>query len=438
MQTYFKPMEKNNINKAIVYDGRCIDLIRNRKLKEIITTESFGKFLEQKIFICDREKIYGIVILNKPNILNVDFFKNHFSRHNITEEFRQNVWSDINRFYSYSFRIKKIFKEPLNYFYEDQEKLAMSKFIEDVELLQKGVIGYRDLGKAPIETSWDGSAERKKASVEVLKIISAWFDSSKPDIKSSYKLPHHKAEGQHSAVFRGVTAAMGALLGARGGTKIPSSDRRGVYNHLKKHYGQFDKKAPVFKSYEVDELKSMFPELYRDVIKYEERLEILKSFEVSEDKKHLKELFIQLYKLFLKRLSEKAQHTGRRPCPPGMVRDRQTGRCVRRSEQLDEDGVLKQIKVVIEGNFIRARLRNPSSIVKDSFRTITLSKSRGIKAIIGKLKSDPKGPTHVQAVLFEKNKWTIKRARAWVEKHKESLKSVSNKKKDKNLEIANV
>ena len=88
--------------------------------------------------------------------------------------------------------------------------------------------------------NWLESA--KKAEVDHLKKMCTWFNSEKPDLKSSYKLPHHKAEG-HKAVWRGVAASMAALLGARGGVKIPEEDRKGVYNHLKKHYKQFDKKS---------------------------------------------------------------------------------------------------------------------------------------------------------------------------------------------------
>jgi DNA-binding transcriptional MerR regulator len=64
---------------------------------------------------------------------------------------------------------------------------------------------------------------------------------------------------------------------------------------------------------------------------------------------------------------------------------------------------------------IRSGHRNPDEFEKDSLRTITLSEKEGIKAVIGK----PKGhdTTEVQSYLFDKNKWTLEKAKAWFEKH---------------------
>lgn len=64
---------------------------------------------------------------------------------------------------------------------------------------------------------------------------------------SDMKLPHHSPSGG-SIVLRGVNAAMGALLGARGGVKIPGEDRRKVYNHLAAHIRQFNRVPPPFRS----------------------------------------------------------------------------------------------------------------------------------------------------------------------------------------------
>lgn len=70
-----------------------------------------------------------------------------------------------------------------------------------------------------------------------------------PEVRRAYKLPHHLMEGGSLVtVFRGVAAAMGALLGARGGVDVPDDERRGIYNHLAKHYREFDKEPPEFRS----------------------------------------------------------------------------------------------------------------------------------------------------------------------------------------------
>ena len=129
---------------------------------------------------------------------------------------------------------------------------------EEIEV--KGVIPFKETPKAPEDEEWDAGKEVKEAEVEDLKIMCAWFDSENPDIKTSYKLPHHKASGGHPVVWRGVAAAMGVLLGARGGVKIPETDKKGVYNHLVKHYAQFDKEPPEFRSYTEEELEKMFSE----------------------------------------------------------------------------------------------------------------------------------------------------------------------------------
>jgi hypothetical protein len=40
---------------------------------------------------------------------------------------------------------------------------------------------------------------------------------------------------------------MAALLGGRGGVDMPESDRKSVYNHLSRHYAQFDREPPDYK-----------------------------------------------------------------------------------------------------------------------------------------------------------------------------------------------
>ena len=132
------------------------------------------------------------------------------------------------------------------------------------ETESKGAIPHKKHSLAEVNTRWKGTLEVAKATVADLKLMATWFDSENADVKGSYKLPHHLADSPHATVFRGVVAAMGALMGARGGVDIPSTDRRKVYNHLVKHYREFDKVPPEFRMYTSEETK-FIKELYKNV-----------------------------------------------------------------------------------------------------------------------------------------------------------------------------
>ena len=133
---------------------------------------------------------------------------------------------------------------------------GLQKAITDTT--SKTVIPFKKYGLDPEDAEWDGPSERKEAETDDLLIMSTWYDGGEEDVKASYKLPHHRADG-HNTVWRGVAAAMVALLGGRGGVDIPDGDRRGVYAHLSKHYGEFDKGVPEFKHYTELDLKVMDP-----------------------------------------------------------------------------------------------------------------------------------------------------------------------------------
>jgi len=113
---------------------------------------------------------------------------------------------------------------------------------------EKGIIPFKDYPPDPEDADWNGPAEVKAAEVADLKKMCAWLDPESSDVKGSYKLPHHRADG-YNTVWKGVAAAMTALLGAQGGVDLPEADRKGAYDHLAKHYAQFDKKPPEFKAY---------------------------------------------------------------------------------------------------------------------------------------------------------------------------------------------
>lgn len=80
-------------------------------------------------------------------------------------------------------------------------------------------------------------------------------------------------------------------------------------------------------------------------------------------------------------------------------------------------------------NEIRARVRQPSEFVANSFRFKSLSESKGIGAIIGKLKSS--GSYEIQAYRFKKSKgWTIEKVKAWLKSHNITAKGITELKEN--------
>src|SRR3990167_7400512 len=74
--------------------------------------------------------------------------------------------------------------------------------------------------------------------------------------------------------------------------------------------------------------------------------------------------------------------------------------------------------VDITDKYIRIRMRDLGQFVLDSFRTTELSKEQGLSAVMGRLKSDPNGRMVIQTYLFDRIKWSLDKARRWVEEHK--------------------
>jgi hypothetical protein len=65
-------------------------------------------------------------------------------------------------------------------------------------------------------------------------------------------------------------------------------------------------------------------------------------------------------------------------------------------------------------------VRDAGTFVADSFRQITISEEKAIGARVGKLSSDPDGGMVIQSYYFDKNKWSMEDAKAWVKDHKKS------------------
>ena len=124
-----------------------------------------------------------------------------------------------------------------------EEGFAVPSVNDAIDIVTAGCIPYAKMPMADKGMAWDGPAEMAKASVADLKVMAAWMDSANPDVKGSYKLPHHMADG-HKTVWRGVANAASRLPG----TKIPAKDKPGVQTHLGKHYADFGETPPWSKA----------------------------------------------------------------------------------------------------------------------------------------------------------------------------------------------
>jgi hypothetical protein len=92
---------------------------------------------------------------------------------------------------------------------------------------------------------WAGGPHPEKMNWRKFSKGFAWFDSGNRASFVSYKLAHHDVEnGSLVTVWLGVRAAMEALMGARGGVRIPEAEWDAAYEHLATHYRQFDKTPP--------------------------------------------------------------------------------------------------------------------------------------------------------------------------------------------------
>ena len=138
------------------------------------------------------------------------------------------------------------------------------------DAVEKTVVPYRKHPLAPEDRPWDAAAARRRIrewaggdNWDPAKYRQAFvFVRGDPANLTSYVGPHHDViNGRLYTVWNGVRAAMASLVfGARGGRLPNESDRRGVYNHLAKHYREFDKEVPEFRDYSPEELDELFGE----------------------------------------------------------------------------------------------------------------------------------------------------------------------------------
>jgi hypothetical protein len=128
-----------------------------------------------------------------------------------------------------------------------------------IHVVFKGAISS-DLPVADEGTAWDKGkaissvkewASDSDGNIDFSKYRKAffWVDPENADKQGGYKLPFAQVmDGSLKAVWNGVSAAMGAVNGARGGVNIPESDKSAVYAQIKKYYKKFDKDVPDMKA----------------------------------------------------------------------------------------------------------------------------------------------------------------------------------------------
>jgi len=140
----------------------------------------------------------------------------------------------------------------------------------------KKVVPFKATPTLPDSASWNANESKRRIkdwakktdgdiSFAKYRRAFAWFDHENSEKLTSYKLPHHDVRGSELVVnWRAVASAMASLLGARGGVNIPDSEKRGIYNHLKKHYAQYDRPVPEFRYVEDQVLKLLGEEIKHD------------------------------------------------------------------------------------------------------------------------------------------------------------------------------
>ena len=97
---------------------------------------------------------------------------------------------------------------------------------------------------------------------------------------------------------------------------------------------------------------------------------------------------------------------------------------VNSSEEEMEFSALKK-KVRVTEKYLRYRQVEPVKMEEKSFRTVIISPSLKIKAIVGRIKGEKN--TTIQSYLFSKEKWTDKTAKEWLTEHSEAFSATVNK-----------
>ena len=141
--------------------------------------------------------------------------------------------------------------------YDKSEKEEEEEEEEDMSNLSfdRSAIPYSNMPIAPMDTLWKFGVKEQEEILgqdndwKKYRMAHLYVVKDGGDNKQDYKLPIARmVDGELKVVYKGLISAMAALNGARGGVKMPESDRKSIYSNIKKYYSLFDKEAPELKS----------------------------------------------------------------------------------------------------------------------------------------------------------------------------------------------
>lgn len=117
-------------------------------------------------------------------------------------------------------------------------------------------VSFSKTGTAPESTSWswDSAAQNailgdNKDNWAEYKKAHAWYNPDKDTVKAGFELPHHRmGDNGLEAVWHGVSAAMARLSQS----DIPDDEMHATFDHLARHYAQWDKTPPEWDRFLAD------------------------------------------------------------------------------------------------------------------------------------------------------------------------------------------
>lgn len=150
------------------------------------------------------------------------------------------------------------FTEAKIHLLSDSEKSSYAESIETFSQENQALGAIGTHSTATSDGSWDGPANEARLNspmpLATVKKAYAWYDATQTDdngeyAKSACKFIHHEVSSDGTPGAANLTACstgIGVLHGGRGGTTIPSGDKRGVYDHLAKHLRDGGQEPPPF------------------------------------------------------------------------------------------------------------------------------------------------------------------------------------------------